>query len=205
MSSEAKKWKGAAWVAIAAAALIPPEIALGLLADTALKGKPGGLFLTLMCAVTGVGAMLFTLMVLYRFRELLNERFAFHRIDALITFLLIVLPIMTLVQVLGRLVSSLGGLGRPGLLAVLPFALTMVFIGSVLGIINIIVGVRLLEVDAGSETLMRPYAILTIVEGACFAVVILAPLGLLLVLADHVLLAMIFFRAGETQPSVEFV
>ena len=45
----------------------------------------------------------------------------------------------------------------------------------------------------------------SIISGACFVLVILAPVGTLLLVAENVVLALMFFRANESDPMVEFV
>lgn len=200
-----KRWKGAGWVAIGAAALVPLNIILSLLGDTVLAGKPVGVPVNLMAALVGISSMLLSLIAIYRFRELLNERYGFRGIDMLISFLLVVFPIMMLVGATGRVVITLLGTSAASLGITLMFALPMVFFGVVLGVVTILIGVRLLSFEGDIQDLMRPYAIISIIEGALFVLVITAPLGLLLVIVEQIVLALIFFRAAESEPSVEFV
>ena len=199
------KWNGAGWVAIAAAALMPPTLILSLLADTVLQGKPAGFSVGLMAAVVSTAAMLLSMIAIFRFRELLNERYGYHAIDTLITILLITLPIIALVGAMGRIVTMMLAEGQASLIVRSMFALPVIFLGVLMGIVTIIIGARLLSFTGDMENLMRPYAVLSIIAGACFALVLLAPLGMLFDIAGTILLALMFFRAAQTAPAVEFV
>jgi hypothetical protein len=48
-------------------------------------------------------------------------------------------------------------------------------------------------------------AVISIIGGVCFTLIILAPVGMLLLIAENVVLALLFLRAGESEPTVEFV
>jgi hypothetical protein len=85
------------------------------------------------------------------------------------------------------------------------FVAPMILLQVSTGVVSIIAGVRLYGLDNDLVSLLRPYAVLSIVGGACFTVVILAPIGMLVLVAEHVVLALTFFRASETEPAVEFV
>ena len=62
-----------------------------------------------------------------------------------------------------------------------------------------------MSLENDPQHLIRPYAVVSIITGACFALVVLAPLGYLTLIAGNVVLALMFFRANESEPEVEFV
>ena len=77
---EDNQWTGAGWAAIAAAALIPPNMFLSFLADTVLARHAAAIPVTLFALVVGVVSTVLSLYALIRFRSLLNERFQYHGI-----------------------------------------------------------------------------------------------------------------------------
>jgi flagellar motor component MotA len=97
------------------------------------------------------------------------------------------------------------GPGEQGTTVALVFMAPMMLLGVATGIVSIIAGVKLFGLENDLQHLIRPYAVISIVSGACFATLILAPVGMLLLVAENVILALAFFRAGESEPTVEFV
>jgi hypothetical protein len=63
------------------------------------------------------------------------------------------------------------------------------------------------RIDKSEDTsgLFRIYAILYIIASSCMATVILFPIAMLPGLVATVILAILFFRAAEAEPQVEFV
>mgnify|MGYP006870737291 CR=1 FL=1 len=90
----------------------------------------------------------------------------------------------------------LGPAPTPVLLGIIA---VMVFIGVPLGILSVIFGIKLLEMQDNLNGLLKPYAILNIVAGVCFATFILAPLGLLIGAAGDVVMGLILLRKGPSQ------
>ncbi len=87
----------------------------------------------------------------------------------------------------------------------LVFVAPILLLGATTGILGIIIGIRLLSLENDLQYLIRPLGVVSIIGGTCFAVVILAPLGYLMLIAQNVVLALMFFRANESEPEVEFV
>jgi hypothetical protein len=211
-----KKWIHAAWMAIAAAALTPANLFLSLLADlpigegtaVAFGGRPGvglDVLLALLAVTVGTVASVLSLVALYRFRELLNERYGFHGIDKLVTFVIMAIAVLMFVSVVGRMAMALLGFHRDAVYVALLFVIPIMLLTMAVGIAGIIVGIKLLSLDNDLQHLIRPYGLISIIGGVCFAVVVLAPVGMLLLIAENVVLALTFFRAGESEPTVEFV
>jgi hypothetical protein len=202
---EDKKWTHAAWMAIGAAALTPPNLLLGILADLPLDGGPIQVFVAVMALIVGTTAAALSLIALYRFRELLNERYSYHGIDALVTFVIVTISLLVLTSVVGRVLMSLVGVDGESALLALVFVAPMMLLGVATGIVSIILGIKLFGLENDLQHLIRPYAVFSIVGGACFALVLLAPLGMLLLIGENIVLALLFFRANESEATVEFV
>jgi len=200
-----RKWKHAAWMAIGAAALTPANILLSFVADLPISSEVTLLVLPLATIVATAAAAL-SLIALYRFRELLNERYGYHGIDGLVTFVIFAIAGLTAIGIFGRVLLALIGVRAANAPAIaLVFVAPIILLGIVVGIVSIIVGVKLYGLQNDLQYLIRPYAVISIVGGACFATIILAVLGALMIIAENVVLALVFLRAGETEATVEFV
>jgi hypothetical protein len=203
---EVKRWTHAAWMAIGAAALTPANFLLSFLADLRIGGGPAGLMIAVMALIVGTAAAALSLIALYRFRELLNERYDYHGIDALVTFVIVAISLLTFVGIVGRLLMTLFGRGETDSVALaLVFVVPIALLGMATGVVSIIVGVKLLSLENDLQHLIRPYAVISIIGGACLAVIILAPLGMFTLIIENIVLALLFFRANESQPMVDFV
>lgn len=201
-----KRWTHAAWMAIGAAALTPANLLLSILADLPIASGPTAVSLAALALVVGTAAAVLSLIALYRFRVLLNERYTYHGIDTLVTFVIVTISILTAISVVGRLLLALLGVtGGENVFLALLFVAPVMLLGVVTGIVSIIVGIRLLGLENDLQHLIRPYAVISIIGGACFSLVVLAPLGMLLLIAENIVLALTFFRASESEPTVEFV
>jgi hypothetical protein len=202
---EDKRWRGAAWMAISAAALMPANLFLNLLADGFVRRFQAGPLVVSLALVVGSTAAVLSLIALYRFRVLLNDRYAYHGIDALVTFVIIAIVSLSLLSIVGRIVMALLGPGERAVNVAIMFVAPIFLIGAATGIVGIILGVKLLSLENDLQHLVKSFAIVSIVSGACFALVILAPVGHLLLMAQNVILALLFFRADDSEPTVEFV
>jgi hypothetical protein len=159
----------------------------------------------LLALIVGATAAVLSLIALYRFRELLNERYEYHGVDTLVTFVIITITILVFLSVVGRMVVALLGLGGEAVGVAILFVIPIMLLGVAIGVVSIILGVRLLSLENDLQHLIRPYAVVSIIGGVCFALIVLAPLGMLLLIAENVLLALTFFRASESEPTLEFV
>jgi hypothetical protein len=143
----------------------------------------------------------FEVYVLVQLKRLLNERHDIHEANVIITGM-IVLDIVWGVDVIT--IFPFVGLPPLELLGIL-HNVVAVLLFVTLGILGIVLGVYLLGVREDPSGLFRIYAILCIVESSCIVTVILLPIGLLLSMVEAVILAILFFRAAEAEPQVEFV
>lgn len=191
----------AGWMAIAGAVLTLPLMGMGLALDIFSK-KFGGLHPLFPILYVGLGMLQAALVIyaFYRFKVYLNEHYQFHGTDVLIMVIIAGAIAITTIGLTGKFVSSLGA-PTPVLLG---FIAALIVIGVPLGILSVIFGIKLLELEDQLSGLLKPYAFLTIVAGVCFATFILSPLGLLIDAAANVTLGMILLRK-EVATSPDFV
>jgi len=192
----------AGWVAIAQTIIIPTAFVIGILQGvigarafgyTGPSVGPSDLLMILFTA-----GEVYTLIM---FRKLINERFSFHDVDTMIT---LAIWWGILFQSCSLLMKLLIVVSWPveGLLMVLGYVAFMtVFLVSA-GIINIIIGIRLLKIKESMSDLLLAYTYFILVAGIIQVSVIFSPLVLLMLPISSILLAMIFFKSEE---QVEFV
>ncbi len=73
------------------------------------------------------------------------------------------------------------------------------------GIIGIIFGIRLLRINYESSSLIRTYAVISLISSAFMLSVFLILIGLLSSLPNGIILGILFMKEAETEPQVEFV
>ncbi len=213
-----KKWTHAAWMAVGAAVLMPANVLLSFLVDIAsgrgsvimLAGRPTYVTvevpMALLVATVGTAAAVLSLIALYRFRELLNERYGFHGIDTLVNAVIVTIAVLAFVSIAGRMMMALFGARAEPLYLVPLFAAPVMMLAAAIGITSILAGIRLFGLQGTDlQHLIRPYAATSIAAGACFSLIVLVPIGMLLLIAANVMLALTFFRAGTSEAVVEFV
>ena len=191
----------AGWMAIAGAILTLPLMATGFILDIVSK-KVSTLHPLFPILYVGLGIVLVALLVyaFYRFKVYLNERHLFHAVDILIMVIIAGAIAITTVALAGKVVSWFGA----PLPVVVGFLAVIVVIGVPLGILSVIFGIKLLELQNNLNGFLKPYAFLNIAAGICFATFILAPLGLLIDAVGNFMLGLILLKKGPiTQP--EFV
>ena len=143
----------------------------------------------------------FGVYVFVQLKRLLNERYDIHEANGIITGM-IVLYIAWGVDAM--MIFPFVGLPPTGFLAILHNVIAALLFLTLFGILGIILGVFLLRVREDSG-LFRIYAILCIVSFSCMATVILNLIAILPGVVASVILAILFFRAAEAEPQVEFV
>jgi hypothetical protein len=197
-SIQDSRFKTAGWLSILGLILLLPEIVIMALYSSNLIFKPLFLlYFPLVAIATG-----FTVFVLIQFKRLLKERYDMHKADGIITFLIVINIVIAAKDIILKTLMGLPHIEAfMGILDLVVGVLSLLLIG----IIQIILGVYLLSVRDDPSGLFRIYAILYIVASACLLTIILIPIALLLHLVDSVILAILFFRAAETETMVEFV
>jgi hypothetical protein len=198
----------AGWSAIAGVVLVVPLFVLGIvvkaLPAVALGVTPppaafAVVPLYMMCLVAQTFCMLFAL---YHLRHLLAERFSFREALGPILAIIVVSAVIAAFMLIARVCYTIGFLSRPGVIAALVL-LGMLLI--VIGILNIVIALRLLRIGGNPYGLMRPFAYLTMAVGIGCASIVLMPLAGLIDMAGGIVLALIFFRAADSEGDVEFV
>ena len=144
----------------------------------------------------------FGVFVFVQLKRLLNERYDIREANGIITGM-IVLYIAWGVDAM--MIFPFVGLPPTGFLAILHNVIAALLFLTLFGILGIILGVYLLKVREDTSGLLRIFAILYIVTSSCMATVILSLVAILPGLAASVILAILFFRAAEAEPQVEFV
>jgi hypothetical protein len=188
----------AGWMAIAGAILTLPLMGMGFILDIVVHKAPSihPVFPMLYIGL-GITQAAFVLFAFYRFKVYLNERHSFHATDVLIMVIIGGAIAITTIGLAGKVLNwILGPAPTPVLLGIIA---VMVVIGVPLGILSVIFGIKLLEMQDNLNGLLKPYAILNIVAGVCFATFILAPLGLLIGAAGDVVMGLILLRKGPSQ------
>lgn len=183
--------KLAGWAAIFAALTLVPEAILATWHDA---GRSHGTYL-----LTGLSALMFLRVcagafALFQFRELLHGVAQFRETDRHISWLIY----GGFALWLASTVSRLPWWSSPEMPMILLLAT-----GIPLGVISIQFGWRLLRAEVDLAGLRTFFSWTQIVAPLCFMTVILAPIGLLLLMAGLVLLGLMLLKAERALP--EFV
>lgn len=125
-------------------------------------------------------------------RSFLHERYDYHGADLLIPLL-----------VAGGIVFGLALVASDYVLAREAATALRIGLGVPLGLISIFFGYRLLAVHGDLGGFKKPFAYCHMLAPVCFMTVVLAPLGLLLLIASSLLLALILF--SEEDQELDFV
>jgi hypothetical protein len=191
----------AGWVAITQAIIFPLafviSIAQGLIGVAAFgyRGPTFGPSDLLFIAFTAMSV--YTLLM---FRNLLNERYNYHDVDALILLAIcwgVVFQVSSLA--LRVWVVTIWPVSETALSVVylVFFAVSMI----TAGIIDILIAVKLLQIRQKLNEMIRAFTYITLVSGLAEVSFVLAPVALLLVPVSCVILGLIFLKREE----VEFV
>jgi hypothetical protein len=193
----------AGWCAFGAAALVAPGFLVSLSVDTVLRSGPTRVAALLALTLLYAAQVSMGVLAMIRLRRLFNERFEFHRLDTVISLLIAGVIAITATALTGRILLPPGDVAMP---LTLIYLVPILVFGIGMGVLSLIFGFRLLELDEDPYRLFKLYAYLSIAGGLCYVSVVLIPLGGLLVLANYVLLGILFLRAAEdTEPVVDFV
>jgi hypothetical protein len=169
------------WLAMTSAMLTIPWLILSL----ALAGNRGVMVKVVEAVMLVDGAAL-TVYLLLTLQRLLHEGYSFILADPPIKQLIRVNVIAAGVSILGLAIPTLeSSLGTFGLVVVV-----------ILGIFQIILGIRLLRLSADFQGLWRPYCYLNIGTGICLAAIILVPVGMITGAIADVMLGTIFFQVA---------
>lgn len=191
------RYRLAGWLAVIQAVLFPVMIFLGVI-ESAVSRK----FFDIRVPSLGPSDLLmiplaiFAIYCLVRFRSLLHERYDFSRVDGIITAAIwwqVWFAAFGLLLGVFSLIFSHYSEEMIVILFAIFFGISMV----AAGVIDIIFGVKLLQVPSEKASLVRAYAILTLIMGVAEVTIILSFLTLFLFPVSAVILAIIFFRDDE--------
>jgi hypothetical protein len=187
-----QKDRMAGWLAVLAGVALIPEVLLLLGFDTGRLNSlnvlaAGALILGLRIA--------FTAYALLRFRASLRRSIDFHGLDSLIPGMIVASIVLGIAVIAARV---------PGTSDAYPMIwMVLLATGGIVGILSVAIGWRLLRLDVDFGGLGRSFAWSCILAPICFATVVAAPLGLLLLAASSIMLGLILLRGGVAPP--EFV
>ena len=196
------KYALAGWLAITQAVVFPVAFIIGIVQAVIAAQKFG-----YSGPVFGLADLIFTgltvvqVYLLIMFRRLLNERYDFHEIDILI-----------MVAVWWNIVFQLAGLGlKFALIMVWPVpkvALLIVYVSFMTaamisaGIVNIMIGVRLLKIKELVTDMVRILSYVILASGISQATILLSFVSLLLLPVHAIVMGIMFLKEKE---QVEFV
>jgi hypothetical protein len=182
----------AAWASVASVLVFVPEIIFTFIYDAGFSAGAQGLgpVAALLLIKTALSAY-----ALYRLRDYLNERFEFHQVDTLVMLMIIGGILFSLVATAARAWS--------GEMATWASMGMLLGVGLPLGAITMLFGYRIRRVNGRLGGFKNAFAYMNMGAPLCFLTVVLAPLGLVLMAASQVLLALIFFNSEEE--GLEFV
>lgn len=199
---EENKYKLAGWLAIAQAVMFPIAIVIGIVEAVVAGGLMGvrrpfiGPSDLLMVIFTAVAV--YTLLM---FRKLLHERYNYHELD-----LLIIISIWWAIvfQVIGLGLNVLAMIFWPvnTILIAVVFLVFMTAAMVTIGIVDIMIASKLLQIKESLGEYVRGFAYVTMIAGICEVSVLFALFSLILIPVSAAILALIFFRDRQ---EVEFV
>lgn len=192
------RFKTAGWLSILSIVFSAMVIATGVLYSSGPVFKPM-FFIYLPVLAVSVCSQIY---VLIQFKRLLNERYQMYRANGIISTLVVIHIVIAVKDIIFNTF-----MGLPHIEAFMGIANLVVGIISIIlvGIIQIVLGVYVLGVRDDPSGLLRIYSILYIVASCCLVTILLIPIALLLHFALCVILGIIFFKAAEDEPQVEFV
>jgi len=194
---EGNRYRLAGWLSIVTALLFPAIFVTGIVQQV-VAGRALGYHGPTLGPSEGLGLVLagISVYVLIVFRRFLNERYEFGGLNTLITL-----------SIIWNIVFQVMGLGIDGLMMLAwPVARTAYLVISLgflgifmltIGVIDILIGVRLMQARRPFSELLRVFAVISIVSGVLEVSVVLSPLALLLVPVNAVMLGIILLREKD--------
>jgi hypothetical protein len=195
-----KSYTLAGWLAIASALLVLPVMLLSILLEIRKPALAPLLVLYIPVVLVQAG---FAVYALHRFRALLNERFAFHEVDALVWLLIAGILAISIIGAVGKTVTVL--LAGRALPIAIGFAVLVILIALPLSIVGIVFAVKLLRLRDDLWGLLKPFAYVQMAACILLATILLAPIGGLVDAVATFLMGMILLRADRGAQEVEFV
>jgi len=175
----------AGWLAILQAVILVPKVGFDLFVD--IMSPSGTGILQLITGFQVVGELV-GIYVLFMFRQLLNEKYSFHKADSMINILIFCYAASALIGVAGLVLIPLLDI---------MFARTILYFLT--SLVTIVFAIRLLKLESNLSGLLKPYVYCTIAGRVCAVTIVLGQVGSLISMVSLILLGMILIRA-ESEP-----
>ena len=187
------------WLSIALAIFLPLLFALGLAENFIGKHMMGiddpGLTLSDLVTVLIAAVIIFVLLML---RKLLNERYRYSGANRLITASIIWYIVFTIGSFVMMLFTDTTW-PAPDQTSLYALFIFWILSMTTAGIIELFLGIRLLQVKERKNELMRAFAYITAAMGVLEITVVLSPIALVLMPVWCVMAAMLFLREKDEE------
>ena len=194
-----KSYSIAGWLAIALAVLLPLLFAFGLAETFVGKHMLGiddpGLTIEDLSTVLIAGVIIF---VLFMLRKLLNSRYNYSKADRPIMAAIIWYIVFTIAS-FGLIFFADTTWPAPDQTSLYALIIFWVVSMTSAGIIEIFLGLRLLQITERKNELIKVFAYVTLVMGVLELTVVLSPLALVLMPVWCVNAAMVFLREKDEE------
>lgn len=120
-------------------------------------------------------------------KTLLNRSYSFHEVDRFIEWMIKANVAITGVSLIGIISPAVAS--SAGILAVILIV--------PLGVLQLLFGLRLQQIEQDSAPLIRPYSYLSIATGFCLATIILIPVGVVIGAVADIMLGTIMLQAAD--------
>ena len=194
-----KSYAAAAWLSIALAVFLPLLFAFGLAETFVGKHMLGvgdsGHGVKNLITVVIAAVIIFILVIL---RRLLHRRYSYSRADRALTAAVVWYMLFT---VGSFMMSVFADNTWPAPSETTLYAMIVFWVLAVtsVGIIEIFLGLRLLQITEEKNELMKVFAIVTLVMGVLEVTVVLSPVALILMPVWCVTAAMVFLREKDEE------
>lgn len=200
------KYELAGWLTIASLGLVVITTALGMVQSML------GVLTIVITPIYYTATLLlmgFSIFAVIWFRKLLNERYAFHEVDIIITLIIIGFIALNIISIYLRTLPMQEiddhMNKREALTLILPGLIALFTLSIPMAIIGIVYGIRLLRLDDPLFGYLKPLAYTQIIGSALIMTLVLSPIGGLVLLASDVFQALILIQSGRKEPELEFV
>ena len=194
-----KSYTIAGWLSIALAVFLPLLFAFGLAETFVGKHMMGivdpGLSLEDLSTVLIAAVLIFVLLML---RKLLNNRYGYSMADRPITASIVWYIVFTIAS-FGMTFFADTTFPAPDMRSIIALIIFWIISMTSAGVIEIFLGLRLLQIKERKNELIRVFAYVTLVMGVLELTVILSPLALVLMPVWCVTAAMVFFREKDEE------
>jgi len=194
-----KSYTVAGWLAIALAVFLPLMFAFGLAETFVGKHMMGiadpGLSIEDLSTLLIAAVIILVLLIL---RKLLNERYSYSRADRPITASIIWYILFTIAS-FGMIYFADTTFPAPDMRSITALIIFWIISMTSAGVIEIFLGLRLLQIKENKNELLKVFAYVTLVMGILELTVVFSPLALILMPVWCVTAAMLFFRERDEE------